>query len=312
MKYIPWIVICVLLLGLSYYFYQDGKKYEELLKVTNSKLMQSDLELGRANTKIGHADTMIRELNTVIKKEIRDRKAIVSLYADLEATYKAEVAKKKVVTKIVYRDRDVLVELPKGKLYVMQAPGIYKEITSMKWSYKDFRITMNGDALKSTISYKLHQKFKGQFVETRLPTGGFNHYFKLNEVDDQGKIVNSLDLTKFDVIKAPELPNRMHWWNPKLDMSLGGGVNTALEGNWVGEVGMSVSAYGKTSNDISWRFFRFGAGLTSNGFSLSFSPVQYNIGSLLPVISNVWILPYAGYDFSRQKAHFGLGVSVVF
>jgi hypothetical protein len=182
----------------------------------------------------------------------------------------------------------------------------------MSWSYKDFRITIDGDAIKQVLSYKLHQRFRGQLIETRLPTGARNHYFRLQELDDKGSVVGKLELDRFDVMRGKELSDRMMWWNPKLDLGLGFGVNQSLEESWLGDIGISLSAYGKTPDDIKWRFFRFGAGVTKSGYSLAFSPALFNLGKHLPLVSNVWLMAFGGWDFGAMKAHFGLGISVVF
>jgi len=224
-----------------------------------------------------------------------------------------EKKKKKTITRIVYQDKEI--DLPTGKLFVKLEDGTYKKITSLTYSYKDFRIAINGDAVKKEISYKLNQRFKAVLVESKIPGGAFNHYASLYELDDKGKVVSKLTLTNFTVIKSPELPPRFMWWNPKLDLMFGGGITHRLGGVWLADIGLSFMSYGRTTNDIYWKFPRIGVGLTSgsdSGLSITLSPVQYNIGHQLPLISNLWISPFGGWDFVNQSGLVGLGISVVF
>lgn len=318
LKYIPWVIIVLLVLGVAYYQYRAASNARALLKIKNEELMKANLDLGRANTKIAdqkktHSAAM-HEINKKWKDEIKKREALITMYADLKGKYEAEKKKVKTLTKIVYRDRttEKVVDLPKGKIFIRDENGKYREITSMTWEYKDFRITIEGDAIQQTLSYKLHQKFRGQFVETKLPTGARNHYFNLYEIDDKGKDVGKLKLDKFDVLRAEELPGRMMWWNPKLDLMIGAGANQRLSFSWTADIGVSLSAYGKTPNDLTWRFFRISTGMTGNGYSLAFSPAQFNLARYLPLVSNLWLVPYGGYDFGIMGAHFGMGVGVVF
>jgi len=314
MKYIPWVIIIILLGGLAFYFWKENRATSLLLAIKNDKLMQSNLELGRAHTQIVNQEkahkAALAEVTALWKDEIKKRKAAVSLYAQLEAKYKAEKKKVKTLTKIVYKDREIPIE--QGKIFYLNEENEYIPVTSMTYAYKDFRITIEGDAVKQVLNYSLHQRFKAQFVETRLPSGAKNHYARVFEIDENNKEVGELELTTFEVLRAEDLPDRFMWWNPKLDLMVGGGLNSKLGGTWTGEVGFSAMAYGQTPDDIKWRFLRVGTGITNHGYSLTFSPAQLNIGEYLPVISNTWLTPYGGYDFGAGVPHAGLGVSVVF
>lgn len=314
--YIPWLICLVLVSALAFYFWKEGRATQELLRLKNVELMQSNLELGRAQSTIvdqkkAHA-TAMANLDKLWKDEIKARDAAVTAYGRLEALYKAAKKNQKTITKIVYRDRLKEIEVPAGGLFYKDESGNYKEVTSLQYDYKDFRITISGDAVKQTISYQIHQKFHAQFVATKLPTGGVNHYAEIYEVDPDGKRLDKMELTSFEVIQAEDLPNRFMWFNPKLDLMVGGGLNARLQGSWLGELGFSVMAYGKTPNDLLWRFLRVGVGMTRYGFSLTASPAQLNIGEYLPVISNTWLVPFGGYDFGAHAAHAGLGIGLVF
>jgi hypothetical protein len=315
LKYIPWILVIICLIVVSIYQWRAAVSARELASVRNQQLMQANLELGKANTKIVEQDKLhkiaLSEIDSKWKEEIKKYKAMVVAYGELEAKYQVEKKNEKI--KVVYRDQPgTIIDLPKNMLFIRKEDGEYIKVTSIAWSYEDFRIKIDGDTIKETISYNLHQSFKGQLVQTVLPSGGKNYYFKLYEVDNTGKKVADLTLEKFDVLTINELPEKMLWWNPKLDLQVGAGTNHKLDFNWLADIGISISAYGKTPDDLRMRFFRVGAGLTNNGFSLSFSPVIYNVAKHLPLLSNLWLGPYAGYDFGIMTEQFGLGMSLVF
>lgn len=317
MKYIPWIIVIVAVAGLAFYQWRAASSTRALLQIKNNELQQANLELGRARTTITKQrelhKTAIKNIETKWQHEIKERKALITMYADLEARYKVEKNKVKIRTKIVYRDKPgEIIDLPKNKIYVREDNGEYREITSMEWNYKDHRITITGDSIRETLSYKLHQHFSGTLLETRLPGGAYNHYFRLNELDNKGKVIGKLKLDKFEVLKVDELPNKMTWWNPKIDLHVGFGINQRIDFNWVADLGVSLSTYGRTLDDIKWRFFRAGIGVTKHGLSISFSPAMYNIAKNLPLVSNMWISPFVGFDLGAKATHFGTGIGVVF
>lgn len=78
-------------------------------------------------------------------------------------------------------------------------------------------------------------------------------------------------------------------------------------------VGLSLFSYGLNSNDNSWRFIRFGVGgWTNTGIDLTLSPLMYNFGRPLPILTNTWIYPYVGYNVNHNKYKLGIGLSISF
>lgn len=317
-KHLPWLLLVLAIGGVALYYYKDARSTAELLSLKNKELMKANLELGRAHTIITEQkkvqEAALADINKKWKEEIDKRKALITAYGQLQAKLEIEKKKVKTITKIRWKERNLIrtIELPKGKLFVRQENGKYKQVDSLSYSYKDFRISIKGDVIQQTLSYKLHQKFKGQLVATVLPSGAKNHYAKIFEIDDKGKVVQELKLTHLDILTSNNLPKRMMWWNPKVDLGLGIGITSNVKTGWIAELGFSTSAYGITKDDITWRFIRFGMGVAPGGMSLTFSPVQLNIGKFLPLVSNMWLTPYAGYNLGRSVGHFGLGLSVVF
>ncbi len=295
-------VLGLFLIGLSaLVIYQNSqvRNLNALLAARNVELQQANLNLGRAQTIIGDANSQIGKLNDKIKEEIKKREALLTLYAELEGRYNVEKNKVKIVTRILYRDRDI--PIPAGKIFVKAEDGTYAEVTSMKFNYTDFRITVEGDAIKQELSYKLHQKFRGVFVESQGPGGLTNHYAELYEMDGD-KDAGRIELTNFKVIKSKQAESRMFWWAPHLDLSVGYGASGTSKHGFAGDIGFSTSGWGKTPDDLTWKFFRAGVGfMAENNLILSFSPVQYNIAKNLPLVSNLWITPSVGLALSTEE-----------
>lgn len=312
-KYIYiFIVSCVILL-LGAFLIERWlllRKTENLLRTRSVELQEANLELGRAKTQLVELKDLqsrIKELDKELQKEIKSRRSLIQSYAQLEFKYEAE--KKNIKIQYVVIDPNI----PVNEMFVKLLDGTYKKIDSLAWTYNDFRITISGDVVKKELNYKLHQKFRGEVVETKLPGGEYNHYAKFFELDDKGKDVGEVQLTNFKVLKAKDQQESFNWWNPKLDIGLGIGINQKLQVTPVGDFGISFMSYGKTEDDIKYRLIRIGAGISSDGFSLTGSPVQLNIGKFLPLVSNLWITPYAGYSFGNNSgAHIGIGLSVVY
>jgi len=310
---IIYVVLGIFLVGLSgLVIYQNNQNnnLQALLMARNSELQEAKLEIGRANTVIGDANTMINKLNDKIKDEIKKREAVLTLYAELEGMYKVEQKKVKVVTQILYKDREI--PIPIGKVFVKNENGSYSEVTSMKFNYNDFRISVEADAVKQEFSYKLHQKFRGIFIESKAPGGLINHYAEIYEMNGD-KDVGKVELTSFKVIRSEEAKSQMFWWAPHLDLSLGYGLSGTLDHGFQGEIGFSFSGYGKTKDDLNWRFIRLGAGLLrGNRATATISPVQYNLGKNIPFLSNLWIVPGVGMDLTSRTWMTNLTLGVVF
>lgn len=320
--------VTILVLGLiggastiAYYQWKHAQDNAALLAARNDELMRANLELGRAQTAIVEQDTLhrtaIAQLNQAIQDEIKKRKALITMYAQLEAAYNTE---KKRADGLATTLEEILktgntADLKPGTLFYKRTDGLLVEVKQLNWNYKDFRITLEGDMtpngikdekleVKYSTTYQLHQKFKVKVVGTKLPTGAINHYAELFELDDKGAEVGKLQLTSFDVqITSEKLKRRWSWWNPKLDVGLGVGVTHKGSFDWSASVGFSLMSYGYTNYDIELRVLNIGASLHGSGKpGIDFTPIQYNIvrGLRFKVLSNIWLGPTMGIDLDNK------------
>jgi hypothetical protein len=152
-------------------------------------------------------------------------------------------------------------------------------------------------------------EWKLKIVQSEQKDGQWNTYTESwleNNKDDASvgiKIPLKVD-AEFSQLKKTS--TEFYWWAPHV--SLNGDINQNLEAG--AGLSFSFSGYGRTKNDLIWKFLEFGVSKTADDYWLKFSPVGYNIGESLPFISNLFLSPFVGYD-SKQFLG-GLSLSVPF
>lgn len=158
-------------------------------------------------------------------------------------------------------------------------------------------------------------EYNAKIVQAEQSDGQWNTYVEAwaeNNKDPESrgqKLPIKINRSEFKQVK--EVTERMFWWLPRIDFGVGWS-STNLEAVNFG-VGFSAMGYGRTENDLTWRFLRIAA-MTDSEFEhwyASFSPVGYNLGTLLPAISNLWIWPEFTYS-DGQKLGGGFSLSFMF
>lgn len=162
-------------------------------------------------------------------------------------------------------------------------PGPYE------WSFGDWRLAGKLKAYCGSpgkFEYELNQKHEIDFVSG----DDGSEYVNLFEIGPDGKRLSKAIIERFNVFKKAQDFERFYWWAPHLDIA--GNVNH--RGDLSGEATISLMGYGKTNNDLSWRFVR--GGVVYNGsVGAVLCPVSYNVGGPLPLLSNVWFSPCYQY-----------------
>ena len=97
-----------------------------------------------------------------------------------------------------------------------------------------------------------------------------------------------------------------------MDMSIGLGLrndSSIKDLHWEGasSIGLTVVSYGLSSKDLAWRFARLSLGIGQE-ISVGFTPILYNAGNDLPVLTNLWIGLSTHYGLTNKK--WGTGVTV--
>jgi len=105
---------------------------------------------------------------------------------------------------------------------------------------------------------------------------------------------------KFIELKLPE--KKFFWWTPNVNIT--GDTHLGLG------VSFSPMSYGTTKKDLDWRFGQIGISHNENGYYGKFIPFDWNIGQVIPFISNSYVGPSIDYDGDKFK--YGLNLSVSF
>jgi hypothetical protein len=322
-KYIPWIlgiflVVTLIFGGKTLY---DKYNLDNLTDQLNEQLMESNLSLGKARTEFGSAQNRISELEDDLRGAIEAKDEVLTRYGELEAAYAATGGSTGTGTVEL---PDVVIEQGEeyepGMLYVgitEKELGILPE--GLTASYQDYRVKIDAHVwpkleraiplgednlvgYNHSIDYKLDLKLKAQLVETIAKTGAINYYVNIFELDDKGKVVGKFDITKFEMTVDDQTSASFYWFCPKIDVGLFGGLSRDISFAGGGTFGLSIMGYGLTKNDLSFKVLRLGLDFYGEDLGVSVSPVMWNAGSVLPLVSNIWLSPYVGFDLSGLKS----------
>jgi hypothetical protein len=118
---------------------------------------------------------------------------------------------------------------------------------------------------------------------------------------------------KLQSVHFEEIPLKdKKWrWNPRL--GLGAGITSKA---LFPSLDISAFSYGLTKVDMDWRFLTLGVGYAGLGntdtkFIGSFTPVQYNLGKVLPFVENLFLGPGVSVDTDSDIGYGGI-ISVPF
>ena len=276
----------------------------------SQELAAANLEKGQALTLVGETGSKVNSLEEDLQDSLRDLNLQVTRYVELEAKYKVLKSKKGQAQVAYYPGDDIQVDCPnvefiRGLYYEAVTNFSLAEVKSMANIYKDHRLTARyafvprpntKRFLASYFDYELDLRIKAQLVETVSTTGVINHFVNIYEVTPEGD--QKFELTNFEVTVDDQRLPHFQWWTPHLDIAALGttsGVGASL--------GISVAGYGKTENDLSWRFVRLSLDIFDKP-AIGFTPFVYNVGGPMPLISNLYLGPHVGWKL--DKGYVGL------
>jgi hypothetical protein len=306
------IVITLLMLcswALLWNVYSNQQSYKDSNDALNKELMQAKLEIGKAHSQFTDLEKHTKEIEKSLQEEFKKNKEAVSKLSLLEGYINSTSKGKGQVAIIKETEYVTITNLVPGNLYQALTNTDLKNVRNIVYNFKDYRLTLRAviqpknNQFDNETTYELKQRFVGQMVETKTKSGAVNNYFKLWEVDDKKNKIAEFKLDKFEVYIEDLRENEFHWFNPKLDLGASFALQTNLLPTYSGSIGLSLMSYGLSKNDIIWRFGRVSLELQKN-LTLGFSPVMYNLGHNIPVISNIWTGPI----ITVNRSSYGLGV----
>lgn len=254
-------------------------------EVAKTEAQAFNAALGRAETKIDTTGELIKTLSSTIPDDIRrdlDKRdaEIIAIATARFGTNSRGQGRTSVTVPIPKPGITSVVDSGEGKL-----PTELCNVGPYTSNFSDWRLKASLTAecgAPGEFQYELNQKF--ELVQV---SGDDNStYINLYELDADGKKMPKATVEKFDVFKKADRVDQFYWWALHLDIA--GGVNHNAQVSL--ETTISLMGYGKTDNDLSWRFLRGGL-VYSGGVGAVVCPVSYNVGGPLPLLSNVWISP---------------------
>ena len=262
---------------------------------SRNNYLNFDASLGRARIRIDESGALLDSLSKSLPKDIRadlnaqksELAELMTAKFELNKTGGGEVRARVVSVSPVIVSSDHVVE-PVSVSKCNEDDKVYQ------WSFNDWRFdgTLTSkcrDGEKGNFTYNLHQKFDLLGVTTSEGS----RYVKLYELDEHGERGKEpLKVVSFDVVRKAPDENRFYWWDPHLNLGVGGQVSLkTFEPFPSVEADVSLMGYGKTENDLLFQFLRVGVSGSSEGPSLMGCPASYNVGDPLPLLSNLWIGP---------------------
>jgi len=170
--------------------------------------------------------------------------------------------------------------------------------SSCDWDYSDWRLTGNfkDQCGEGVFTYKLSQTFSGTLLSADSSLGKPS-YLKVWELGPSGEEVpDSVKLILYETVRLSAPSDKFHLLAPHLDIGFALSYSTDL--TFSGSLGVSLSGYGSTPDDLSWRFLRAAVERSSLSPSLGLCPASYNLGKHLPLFNNIWVSPC--YSFSSH------------
>lgn len=308
------MIIIMLTVALSWYIY-NSRKLNNLTASLNELLMQAKLEIGKGKTEFGNAQSKISELEKEIQNEINKNNEIMTKYSQLLAKYSVygggtaggNIA---VISQPISIEKNLFI--PKNIYVATSEKQIQSFGQKINFDFSDGRANIKSEIwsddnfnIKNKIDYNLRLKVLVRSAETITKTGSVNNYITVYEIDGEGNRLGKFDLVSYDSIVNDQRTSHFSWINPKIDIGAFVGFDGELQ--YGASLGVSLSSYGLTDNDISWRLFHVAAMFGNNTF-IGFSPALWNAGNPLPVLQNIWIGPQMTFDVG--KFNFGFSITI--
>lgn len=288
MKILLYILPILLLSGLCisiWFLNKQNTRLKQDLGYAQAALSgeQQDKEL--ALVRIADLEDEKLNLSEHIKSLLEDNDLALTMVAKVEGQLLIEKKKSKNSGKIIFQDRVVSEELPPVTTYLEDCRGGFC-VPGPEFIFDDSRLHFEANLFTKEAGYKLTMAWAATLFETLDEDGKPQYMFEIVEKVPAGEEPAIFHLKGFDVlIDKSRFTEKFFWFSPHLDLALVLAIPAAIYPG----LGFSFMGYGLTKDDLSWRFARLGLGISDNRILLSVTPVLFNLGKTLPLISNLWV-----------------------
>jgi hypothetical protein len=146
-------------------------------------------------------------------------------------------------------------------------------------------------------------EYKAKVIQAQQKDGQFNSYIEAWAQDDKGNKLPMKVTAEF--LQTKKTSKEFYLWSPHISLNLDSSLDKTGGG-----LSFNTSGYGRTKNDLIWKFGEVGISTNGDDYWIKLSPVSYNIGEQIPFISNTFISPFMAYDF--EDKFFGINLSIPF
>lgn len=259
-------------------------------------LLSQDLTIA---TDFGKAtNKKLENLNKKYAQLLREHNAEITAYAELHAKYEATAKVLKELQSSIPNNTTTSVPCPESGQCTREVCWPLFIGEELLYQHEDHRITLSVNLQRldkvnwqTTLSYHIHPLLKLTLFEiTNTKTGHKDMQAKLVEVDEAGNELQPVKITKFEYVTKDDSRPGMIWWGPSLKL----GIHQPLfaQNSWYPRafLAVSFSKWGIPGDVGLWHFFQLGIGTGAKSpiFFIA-TPVSYNLGSVLPLISDLWI-----------------------
>ena len=280
----------------------DRRELNRVNNELNEQLMQSKLEIGRAWTQFGDAQSYATKLQKSLQDEINAKNAEITRYGELKVKYET-LQNQHIPGQVIIVTGDPTTQFNTGMWYQAVDEKTLVPMNQITAIFGDFRLDATcliTPEHKNDLSYKLHLSFTGELVETITPSGAINHYVNLWEIDEKGNKLDKLTLIDYKVVVDDQRKSHFHWWVPHVDIALIMGASGEGKFEYGGSFGITFMGYGLNKNTLTWKFPRLSMDLTKKA-GIGLTPILYNLGETIPLISNLWIGPHFSYALNKDR-----------
>lgn len=314
---IPWIIVGTLGVVVGYQYIQTNRLHRSLKKSNElivRELHSFDSRLGRAETVLDSNGAMLAQMSDNLSDEL---KAELKKYKiELVAISRAVLENRSTGGGRVVRRAPVRSSKPSNANTLGEGKGngetsVREDSTASSeddsWEYTDWRL--HAILVDDIFDYALTQQFEVVLIEGKRGEATPS-YVRAWELGPEGERLDQLTVNEFKVVRRTSEFNGLSWWNPRIDISLGGGYGfNGGEVRPIASVGVSSSSYGESRDNPSWRFPRVGVSSDGEDIGVNVIPVFYNVADKLPVFTNIWVGPE--YDYMSGDHIVGIGVGGV-
>ena len=275
---------------------------EQLIRLTDSSMKREGIRANDADAK-KMREEFDKEKSEILKA-FEEQKKITGEVLDELGQVKSEMAqtrKLRVASDKIYKKET---QDPKHWYFfkIITVKNAEGEEVPVAWAM--FYPYQTPDKQWKYGTYEL--KVDTKIIESENDDGSFNRYAETNILGkDDKKLPVKMKDVKWE--KFERSLKRFYYWNPRL------ALGTSVTGDGEASLGlnMSMSSYGRTKRDMDWRFFTIGGGLRDQNPFLMVEPFGWNIGTLFPLVENLFVGPMMSFDMG-ESISYGFQLSVPF